>query len=782
MRNGSLAIITLLLGLIVGGAAGFLFGSTQPGQVTAAAPVLQVQTAGVDARLESGPSVGVGSELAAPAKRSAPSAAGGFDPDAQAAAIDATASRQSASVAARVQAEVMATADPSWNGVITGEVVNDLGEPMAGATVITRGIQSWYDGRVSVGSTEKLGRAYQGRRPLEEQLLETAKKIEKARLTLPETLTDEAGRFALESLEPGTHSIAAYAEGFTFATARAATGGAVRLLGSKVGAFELDIRLPDGSAPDEAVVFVLEADGSEKAAARWKKDQPVVRLKTPRAQVRIMSGEVYAYEYSKHAGEFVSDPFSLDLQVDADTAKAVELRPMTQLRVAVRDESSALPHVDPWVKVRSTDGEASAEPVKLERRRGKLFIAVDLQVGAYEVQVGRGSETPESTTEVEVAAGMNETEVVLGEIDGSSFIVITCRDDAGQPVTDAKLSYQAKSGQSTRNGSIYNPETRSAGEYWVGWSKVLQNALPNDETSVLITAATGTFGSQSKKVDADGRVDFVFAAPCELTVEVMNAPTGKIQVVAQRIEDESSEGNPNLQTSPKASMDTSGRALVGKCQPGRYKVLARVQQSQWQFSDAVAEQEVTLSAGETTLRLMCSELHELVVLAPDLEPGANLNLQRIDSDSESGMSHAGHKEVDASGRVVFPGLTAGDYLLMSWGSGESQQMEITLPCGEVTFEPMEINGFMVTSVTPDKAAARAGLQVGDVVIGSGERRAKGDSMFFNRLWLEMGDGPTEVTVLRGGREVQLEIEELAGGTNTWSELGMNLRPTSEGRR
>ena len=53
-------------------------------------------------------------------------------------------------------------------------------------------------------------------------------------------------------------------------------------------------------------------------------------------------------------------------------------------------------------------------------------------------------------------------------------------------------------------------------------------------------------------------------------------------------------------------------------------------------------------------------------------------------------------------------------------------------------------------------------------------------MFFNRLWIEMSEGPTEITVLRNGREILLTVEELGSGANAWAEFGVNWRPTSVG--
>ncbi|MEM8710486.1 MAG: hypothetical protein AAGG01_06005 [Planctomycetota bacterium] len=783
MRPASLALATLILGLALGGAAGFLIAAGQPGEVAAAASMVAVEPADLDSAASEARGVAKEAELVRPRGRTLEaSTSDGWDADRQARSIEAVASSAGSAVAARVAAETSVTVDPTWTGVITGEVVDEAGQPVAGATVITRGVQSWYDGRVSAKTTEKVGRAYPGRRPLEEQLIERAKAIEEARLTLPQTVTDEAGQFTLSSLEHGTHSISAYAEGFVFESSTIRTGERGRVMGNPVGVFELDVRLPDGSEPASAVVFTLASDGDEKDPVKWEPGSPEVRLKSQRPRVRVMSGEIRAFEYGKHAAEFVSAPFSLDAAADEGTPREVELRQLTQLQIEVRDESLALPHVDPWVKLVRTDGAGSSEPLEVERRRSGPFIAADLAVGSYEIQVGRGTPEAESTTEVDVVAGLNRAEVVLGDMDGSGFVVLKCSDLEGRPVRDVEFRYSTKTGSRSHSGGLWGLEERPGGEYWVGWKKLLRNGGSREDAQVTITATSGTFGSQVQELDENGRAEFVFIAPCELTVSVANPPAGKLRVRAiLKQEGAESERHYSRNQSGTAVVAGDGLASVGKVQPGNYRIIAEVQQSDWRFSPPVAELEVKLGSGEQTVQLVCVEMHELVVLTPDASEGTNFSLQRISDEDGGQMEHVGHKQVDGSGNVVFPGLPPGSYMLMSWNDEGTKQMEIEVPTGDVLFEAMEVNGYVITEVKAGKAGERAGLRVGDVLVGAGDRQVSGDAMFFNRLWIELSEKVTALRVLRGGREISVEMEKLSNGNNAWAEFGVSWRPTSRGR-
>ena len=63
-----------------------------------------------------------------------------------------------------------------------------------------------------------------------------------------------------------------------------------------------------------------------------------------------------------------------------------------------------------------------------------------------------------------------------------------------------------------------------------------------------------------------------------------------------------------------------------------------------------------------------------------------------------------------------------------------------------------------------KLAEKSGLLKGDVILGINEHQA-GENAFMNRIWVELADGPSTLQVLRGGREVQIEVEKMAASAN-----------------
>lgn len=773
MRQSSVLIVTLLVGLGAGTAAGYWLGSTSSGAESTPALAATPDGPGPLQR-----KVSTSVELAAANQPSRPAPAA-WDPDGQAAEIAAMAEKQAAAVARRVAAEDGPERDPSWTGVITGEIVDPSGAPITGATVVTAGIMPWSDGIVAAKPSETIGRAYSGRPSFRKQLEDAAKVIRKSELVQVEAQSDEGGRFELTGLEAGTHTVQAYAEGYIIGYKEAATGGGIRLIGSPVGRFALDLRLPDGTEPAEAIVIAVSPDGDEQVLASWAPDATELRLSRTQLRVRFLAGKVRAYDWRHHVGEFTSDVITL--VPDPDPSRAAEysvtLKEQTQLRVTVEDKSTVLPRLDPWVKLKA-QGQSASEASPMKRRGSGPYMAPDLQEGAYEVLVGRGAEEPEVVQVIEVGPGLNLTEITLGEIDPDSFIVATCTGPEGRPVPEVSFQYSSNSAGGQHVGGIGGVVMRPGGEYWLGWTEVLQGRPRTGTTDVEITALAGSYGSQTKPVGEDGRVAFSFVPGCELTVMVSDAPRGKVRVQALEVlSDAPANDFRRYSNKNSAVVDSTGSAAIGLLQPGEYTVTVAAQVSDWQYGPPIAQQTVRLTGGPQTLRLACPPLQDLVLLAPDHKPGTDFHLSRV--SSTAGQSYGWHASLDSDGRAVFSGLTAGPYLLNCWSKEGRGQMEISIPCGEVVFEPMQANGLLVVRVTGDTAGARAGLMAGDILVGVNEHKV-GEPLFRNRMWIEMSEGPATLYVQRGTRTLELKAEKL-GGDVARTTFGVEWRETSLAR-
>ncbi|QDV08207.1 hypothetical protein Poly30_37430 [Planctomycetes bacterium Poly30] len=783
MRHSSLAIVMLVLGLLLGAGGGYLLGlggtaSASERSESAPGVLLGPDSDSSSAVVPGNSEVDMGSVGALPVLAPRPSQ--GDDESGLTAAEASRASRAAASGLGRVAAAEPED-EPEGTAVITGTVVDELGVPLAGVTVVSYGTQSYYNAKLTAGTTENVGRGFPGIKALEEELGDYAENRVKSRKKTRLAVTDEAGAFTLDGLEEGTHPIQGFLEGHVFESVPAETGSVMQLISKRVGAFEFDVRLPDGTQPAEAIVMATDSDDRERAVGTWTPAEPTIRFTSTRIRCRVLSGEPAKVDWREVAAEFRSPLATLDLGVDGAGPHTLQLSQETQLRVQVIDESSILPRIDPWVSVRRLDVDGD-EAKKLKRYRSGPFILTGLEPGLYEVTAGRGKSAPEATENVEVGAGLNETSITLGDVDPTRFLVVRCTAADGSPVTSIDFEYRADRKQGGSSSGDADASPKSPGVYWIDQAELGGSDLKLEELEMLsLTAKSAVMGQLTQEVDpGGGPIEFVFAQPGEVTVEVTGSLSGQLYVGLVPALKEDDDPNRWWQRRSKAvKTESDGTAQVGMVQPGNYEVELSKRTNEWNVTPAIATLSVTVKVGENRFSIHAPELTELVIHAPDMEVGAHFQLHRLGAEDRN-PSYFGNDELDEDHRVQFEGLAPGRYMVNVWGETQAQ-MEITVPCGEVLFVADVVNGFEVTQVTDGKVADRAGLRKGDVILAVNEHQVDGNG-FLNRFWVELSEGPSTIQVLRGGREIQIELEKLAPSANPWGAFGAYMTARAlEGR-
>lgn len=768
MRTSSISFLLLLAGLVVGGGLGFVFGSGGGGPVSAAPPV---RDDGSAAERVSRPStraaerdVDLGPELAS---TSGPESRGSAP---RPAASDARASGTARSVAGRVDGS--AAFESEHSGVIEGTVLDEDGLPLEGASVVSLGRARWYDAEVSAQTTSGVGRAWSAPKSLEEELETYAKRRARERAERVPVTTDAEGRFRLEGLEAGTHTIQAYFEGYVFKSTRLEVGEPGTISGTRVGEYTIDVVNSTGEPVDEAVVMVLQDDDDETPYA-WKREDPVVRLSSRTSRIRVLAGKVIAYEYQKHTAPLASAPRLVDLDRDGEGPHVFELLPVDQLQITVVDATSDGPRMKPWVRVKEAGSEGNGR--KLVRRRGGPYVALGLTPGTYEVTAGRSSQEPEVTEVVEVTSGLSELALELPEINASDFVIAKCTTSSGKPVAGVRFRYTTKRGGGSSSGGA-DGKLRGPGEYWIAGSEFLDNGdITNVEgLEFWLTATSSQMGAIEKQVELDGKpVEFTFGEPCSLEVMVSGAKGAKYRLSVTPRKDGAEQRSYGWGRNSK-EVPASGKLSYGYLQPGPVRIqLMPIVEDEWR--PPVETLDVDLPSGPHAINLSVPEMHDLVIHAPDLAQGSHVQISRTDGDSN--WNHYGGKQVGDDQRARFSGLPAGRYMVTSWGGSGQRQMEVDVPCGEVLLEEMEIYGYEVSALVDGKLAARAGLVQGDVIVAVEGREAK-DQTFMQRLWLELADGETTVVIDRGGSRRTLTIEAVPEGKFAWQEIGAALQPRS----
>ncbi|MEM6673668.1 MAG: PDZ domain-containing protein [Planctomycetota bacterium] len=776
MNSARPALLALLFGLAIGVGIGFVLGGRPDGGVRAA-----------PATVERGTAVSRGASPTVRDDRGAATLATVSAPDASTTAsvddgIEGAARAASAGVGARVTATFEGDDAADWTESISGTVVGPDGAPLEGATVAAQADGPSRTRLSAVRSTSSVGRAYEGPDSIDDALAERAESLIRSRRGLRTATTDAAGAFVLEGLPPGKNSLRAYADGLVFDRVEIYTGETARLKGQPVGAFRLEVLLPDGSTPDEAVVEIIEERRSQ--FYKWSREEPEVRLESRAANLKVLAGNVERLDWRTYASDYASKETRIELARDGEGPHVVELQARSPLRVVVSDESGLEPPLRSWVKVvpaaraEADLDSALDESEKLDRGDTAAFTAPDLAAGSYVVAVGRGEGDPEVTDTVEVTAGGTEHRVVLGAVDMERFVVARCVGPDGLPLGDVRFTYEITRESGDYSGGA-NATERAPGEYWLTFSGLSTAGRAEPGVKVILSADSTSYGKIERELAPDeSEVLVEFRPTCSLVVQVDGDLSVGFTVSATLIEDDEDENRFNGYSygNERTPIDETGHAELTGLQPGRYRVSLYKGSDRRSWSAPAMNEEVQVSPTGANVRFVAPSFHVVQVYAPDVEVGTTMVIQKA-GDSEYTFSQDWYKEIDEEHRVVFSNVPAGDYVITCWGTTQWSQ-DVTVPCGEVLFEPQEINAYEVMSVEPDKLGAEAGLQKGDVVTAIDGKAFEGNT-FYSLLQLGLSSGEAVVfTVQRGSTAVEISLGPIENKVNAWQAVGVNWRPRS----
>lgn len=765
MRASSIGLLLLVLGIALGGALGFVLGSSA-GSASSEAGLSSPDEPATRALEPEGPSAeSAGADLA---EAAAPESRGSSESPAP--RLDPRVSAAARSAASRIDASGGAEA-PRHEGVIEGTLKDELGQPIVGAAVLSRGLSPRSQGEVTGSATDSLGRGWREPGSLEDELERYAQRRARERAALRPVPTDEDGRFRLEGLEPGVHLIQAVAEGYHVEAPLAKTGGFVAMIGNRVGEFRIDVIGADGRPLEEATVMVLDSSDRETAKS-WTREQPVVRLTRRSARLRVLAGRVLAYSYGKHTAAEASPARLVDLDVDGEGPHVFTLEPQDQLRVQVEDPTSEGPAMTAWVKFRKVDEDGRPKEMFKDQQFGP-FVALAPEPGSYELTAGRSSGDPEVTEVVEIVPGMNEVTLALPELDSSRFLIARCRTIDGKAVSRVSFSYRIHEEDGGISSSGIPFTQRSPGEYWVDVSRLRQR-IEGKKVEVWLDAKSARYGSVSERCEiGGGPVEFRFSVPCDLTIQLARAGRRRFRVDVKPVL-EGGQKNSFSYGSGSKVIGANGSIEYGHLQPGKVEVFLYLASDDL-WPKPLNSVETTVPSGPHVLTITAPELHELVVHAPDMEEGAPINISRF--DGESNWMFVTGSSLDGALRARFADLVPGQYQIASRSPTKSRIMQVEVPCGEVQFEDMVVRGYRVSSVVSGKLAERAGLLDGDLILSVAGCSAS-EHNFVQRFWLELTDGATELTIERDGKAMTVTIGAIPEEVEAWSVFGASITPSS----
>lgn len=786
MKASHLALVTLVLGLGLGFAAGAVFSSNP---VSAGAPATLMADPSDSGTSDRG-SVDEGASLPSVGARPTTSSASITSSASSASPEAKRIARESIQVAGRSGAAGDGEDPSEWTHSIQGTVIDQDGQPMPGVQIVSmnRLGQAWR-GVMKGTQTAKIGRAWEGIPDVEESIAKSAESMLENERNHRTAMSDSMGRFTLTGLREGLHAVSAHADGFAFARQTNHTGQECSFIGERVLELELDVRLPDGSQPESAVVFTGEQRYGKEIA--WTPEEPRLRLKDAAFEITVRSGSVQRLDWRNIASDYSSEPRPMNLETEGPGPHVIQLAMNQILRVELEDSSELVPKLPVWMKVtsaaatqaaRSDEIDWSAEHhSELTRGASGLFQVADLPKGAYWIAAGRGEGNydPEVIAKITTGLGVTEEKISLDEVDLSQFVVCRCARSEGGPVAD--VSFQVTSpGERFSRARDIDAVKRGRGEYWLPKDSL----FPKESTDASASAGQPELAAKS---EVDGQVmvplepgadeiSIEFLPGCTLHLDIAGDLSAGLSAHVNRLDasGEPTERYITMMTGGIKKIPDDGQLSMMALQPGKYEVnVYETGHGAESFGfkargDRVMSENIEIIRPETDLRIVVPSMHKVQVHAPNVGAGETFRL----SQGDKAVFSTGHRaKLDNDGIATFERVPAGEYVLS--GPERKKPMNISVPTGEIQWVTEVIDSARVRSVEAGGAADQAGLRRGDIVIAVDGSPVKG-KVRSSTIAKSANQQSVRLTVLRNKESMDVTIGPLGMVDGKPSPIGFSL--------
>jgi hypothetical protein len=580
------------------------------------------------------------------------------------------------------------------------------------------------------------------------------------------TQTDAEGAFECTGLGDYEFTVVATVSGYRCTSvAGLRHGGAVRpnaevhFVASPVCEIELDVRLPDGSAPPEAYV---KSSDARQGWDNWTWT-PANRRHGHRAGSFVL--EVRA---GKHR-EFVSAPVEVELVPGAGVPLvAVQLKSAPGLVCHVNLPTGYGPKEGRFASFRQVQVCLEANPSEQpppqllgNRQDGKSLsfenaaLFLGLSPGRYRAIAQIGGYTL-GWKDVAIADQLVEETLDIAEPDATHYIeiAVVSPDGSAPPMAWLAIRHESRSPGDPGPGFVIN---RGEGKFWARrWPpEVIDRA--GSEWSYTFQAGAKGYAVVSATYPGDGKHALVvrLAPPATLTLEFPGAfrPgfAGKIYVELVQVHPHPSARQvvvPNEPGGMARGESEVGVQTYSPVAPGTYELKASAR-SPGQNGGEVARWSFELPEGDQKRSFPIPPLYKLTVLRGGSDLPAQLELRNAGLHI---YRSAGSK--DASGRFVVDFLPPGEWVVASI----DHAMRVAISGDtEIRFEPRAFDCLELRGPRDGGPLYTMGLRTGDLLIAVDGQ--EWDTLWKLRRQAEASHGleRTVWTVLRDGTRVELPL-------------------------
>lgn len=342
-----------------------------------------------------------------------------------------------------------------------------------------------------------------------------------------------------------------------------------------------------------------------------------------------------------------------------------------------------------------------------------------------------------------LAAGPNVQDFTL---DSGAHLSITLKDSKGKPVEAEQVWFMNRNNQWQRGEKL---PARDPGltEY---------AGLKPDEYTVLISAPGYPAVRRSVKLSAGANSLEVELPDGAFVVGTLTTSGGAaLNGVSLRLVKEGENENEAWGAGRWAQVRSNGTYKLGPVEPGQWNI--QVMTQDW---TVVATERRSLSAGDNNVDLVIAGGGTLTVKIT-LEGGGapSWSYVTLSNVKDSGTNYAGYANQSGSTTISF--IEPGDYHLYVSAQGlaaPTQVVTVREGANSISVVVRKPNCARITAVTPNSQAAKAGIQVGDLLLEyNGEKINAWEDVGRIRRKYTNNDDVT-LTIERDGRQMVFSIK------------------------
>lgn len=605
-----------------------------------------------------------------------------------------------------------------------------------------------------------------------------------------ETRTDEKGAYRFDDLRGASWKLDAYQPGYVLepvSSARAHLNEQLDFTAWEVITVPVTIDTPADTPASSAILSCRSLDRQVVACYRWTLGEPFLRLPPGSYEIEALSEE--ALENSdRFRGALQNSPAQRLVLTTGATPPALhfDLEDRAGIHGIVYPPSDGVVQRSPRVHLLRLAPGQEPDLIALSRSRRTEFIRaglryalLDLEPGRYALGIVNEQGAPVlAHAVVEVGEGITRHDLTLPPLDPTDCLQVRALAPDGGAVGELTFILEHVTDRRPKSRHI-QPLRNREGTFFLELPNKLRELYFSDapKGTFSLRVYHSQYGAFTEPLRPGQReVTLNLDPPGILEVGIAgyrgSGYEGRLDILVERVEAGSTERSP---VSTQEPLTAAGVRRFGKLRPGRYclslelKGPGRVRR----FGPGTTI-EVKVEAGLNLATLEIPELHSFDVSWPEGEEGTSFYLDRLDAEQRQGKWM--YAVLRAGGVASFEEIPTGSYLLSS-RKGEKKKMRIDVPCGNITFEPQEIDALVVVLTTESGDLGQIGLRDGDLIVGANDQRfdEEPDGSLLSEL---RGSDTARLTLLveRDGEPLEIEVRGSDIG-EAWA-LGGRLEPVS----